>query len=68
MLLFCVKTIVKESRSFELAHPKKKKEARKKRNVLADFLVRYFCNAFIEPVGVLFIIKNTQKRMVCCKG
>jgi len=25
MLLFCVKTIVKESRNFELAHLKKKK-------------------------------------------
>ena len=31
MLLFCVKTIVKESRKFELAHLKKKKEKKKKK-------------------------------------
>jgi len=45
MLLFCVKTIVKESRKFELAHLKKKKKKKKnkkkkkkknkKKNILA---------------------------------
>ena len=29
MLLFCVKTIVKDSRKFELAHLKKKKKKKK---------------------------------------
>jgi len=35
MLLFCAKTIVKESRKFELARLKKKKEERRKKNILA---------------------------------
>jgi len=32
MLLFCVKTIVKESHKFELAHLKKKKNKKKKKH------------------------------------
>jgi len=39
MLLFCEKTIVKESRSFELAHLKKK--------------VWHFCNTFCQWVCFL---------------
>jgi len=37
MLLFCAKTIVKESREFELARLKKKKrrKRRRKKNILA---------------------------------
>jgi len=35
MLLFCVKTIVKESRKFELAHLKKKKKKKERKNILA---------------------------------
>jgi len=35
MLLFCAKTIVKESRKFELAHLKKKKNNNKNNNILA---------------------------------
>ena len=37
MLLFCAKTIVKESRKFELARLKKKKKKKKKKkeNILA---------------------------------
>jgi len=37
MLLFCAKTIVKDSRKFELAHLKKKKKKnkkKKKKNIL----------------------------------
>ena len=43
MPLFCAKTIMKESRKFELACLKKKKQ-----NILAvwRFLARYFHNAF----------------------
>ena len=43
MLLFCVKTIVKESRKFELSHLKKKE---KHFGRLDDFLVWYFRDAF----------------------
>jgi len=50
MLLFCAKTIVKESRKFELAHLKKKKKKKKKKGKTfwpsGDFLVRYFRYAF----------------------
>jgi len=35
MLLFCAKTIVKESREFELARLKKKKKKERKKNILA---------------------------------
>jgi len=51
MQLFCAKTIMKESRKFELAHLKKKKKKKKEeeRKIFwpsGDFLVRYFRNAF----------------------
>ena len=58
MLLFCAKTIVKESRKFELACLKKKKKKKKKKEeeeeeeerktfwLSGDFLVRYFRDAF----------------------
>ena len=55
MLLFCVKTIVKESCKFELAHLKKKKKKKKERKkerkkeirkTFDGFLIRYFCDAF----------------------
>jgi len=49
MLLFCAKTIVKESRKFELAHlKKKKKKNEKERNFWpsGDFLVWYIRDAF----------------------
>jgi len=37
MLLFCAKTVVKESRKFELAHLKKKKKKEKHFGGLVDF-------------------------------
>ena len=47
MLLFCAKTVVKESRNFELAHLKKKKKKERKTFWLSsNFLVQYFHNAF----------------------
>ena len=54
MLLFCAKTIVKESRKFELARLKKKKKKKKRRRrrrrrtfwPSGDFLVRYIRDAF----------------------
>ena len=45
MLLFCAKTIVKESSKIELARLKKKKKKKKKKKE-NNFLVRYFLNAF----------------------
>jgi len=50
MLLFCAKTIVKESRKFEPARLKKKKKKKKKKEKhfgrLTTFLVWCFRNAF----------------------
>jgi len=44
MLLFCAKTIMKESREFELACLKKKEKH--EFGLSGDFLVRYFRDAF----------------------
>ena len=49
LLLFCVKTTMKESCNFELACLKKKKKKKKETKTLwlsSDFLVWYFCDAF----------------------
>ena len=58
MLLFCAKTIVKESRKFELARLKKKKE--KHFWTSGDFLVRCFRDAFLLPLGVFFVMKALE--------
>jgi len=67
MLLFCVKTIVKESRKFKLAHlkkkkKKKKKKKRRKKNILAVWrpsgLVLSRC--YLAPMGVLFVMKHSK--------
>jgi len=41
MLLFCAKTIVKESCKFELAHLKKKKKKKKRRDLEDERLKQY---------------------------
>jgi len=50
MLLFCVKTIVKESRKFELARLKKKKNKKKKKKKKTEKhfgrLVTFWCGTF----------------------
>jgi len=48
MLLFCAKTIVKESHKFELSRLKKKKKKTERKTFWpsGDFLVRYFRDAF----------------------
>jgi len=51
MLLFCAKTIVKESREFELAHLKKKKE---------HFGHLAHLQRFLAPLGVVRH-ENTQR-------
>ena len=63
-LLFCVKTIVKESHKFELARHKKKKKKKKKQKEKhfwpsGDFLVWYFC-CFLATLGVLFVMKTLK--------
>ena len=56
MLLFCAKTIVKESRKFELARLKKKK------NILAVWRLSgaVLSRCFLAPLGVLFIMKTLE--------
>ena len=70
ILLFCVKTIVEESRNFELACLKKKKE-RKTFWPSDDFLVQYFHNAFSHYIlGVLLVMKTLENEWYinCNKG
>jgi len=60
MLLFCAKTIVKESRKFELARLKKKKKKEKHSGDLATFWFGTFTMLF-SALGVLFIMKTLTK-------
>jgi len=59
LLLFCAKTIVKESRKFELAHLKKKGKKH------FGCLVQYSCNTFL-CYWVCCRSWSTWKRMVHC--
>ena len=59
MLLFYVKTIVKESCKFELAHLKKKKKKKKKKIIWRlSGLVLLRC--FLAPLGVSFVMKTFE--------
>jgi len=65
MLLFCAKTIVKESRKFELARLKKKKKKKKKKKEkhfgrLATFWFGAFAMLF-SATGCVFRHENTRK-------
>ena len=65
MLLFCVKTIVKESRKFELARLKKKKKKKKKKKEkhfgrLATFRFDTFAMLFIAT-GCVARHENTRR-------
>jgi len=55
MLLFCAKTIVKESRKFELARLKKK-------NILAVWRPSGSepSRCYLAPMGVLFVMKHSK--------
>jgi len=59
MLLFCVKTIVKESRKFELSCLKKKK---KKENILAVLRLSgsVLSRWFLAQLGMLFAMKTLE--------
>jgi len=62
MLLFCVKSIVRESRKFELASLKKKKKRRRKKNILAVWRLSgsVLSQCFVVPLGVLFVMKTLK--------
>ena len=56
MLLFCAKTIVKESRKFELARLKKKKKKKKKEKHFGCLATFWFG----APLGVFFVMKTLE--------
>jgi len=61
MLLFCVKTIVKELRKFELAHLKKKKKKKEKHfGCLVTFWFGTFAMLF-SATGCVVRHKNTRR-------
>jgi len=62
MLLFCAKTIVKESRKFELVRLKKKKK--KKKEKYFGRLVSFWFSTFVMPFsapGYVFRHENTRR-------
>jgi len=61
MLLFCAKTIVKESRKFELAHLKKKKKKKEKQfGRLVTFWFGTFAMLF-SATGYVICHENTRR-------
>ena len=63
-MLFCAKTIVKESRKFELARLKKKKKKKKKKEKHFGRLVTFWFGTFAMPfsaTGYVFHHKNTRR-------
>ena len=65
MLLFCAKTIVKESCKFELARLKEKKKKKKKKKEkhfgrLATFWFGTFAILFAAPLDVMFVVKTLE--------
>jgi len=70
MLLFCAKTAMKESHSFELAHlmkqKKRKKEERKIFQPFGDFMVQYVRVVHFHTTRSLLHETYTQRSMVCC--
>jgi len=60
MLLYCAKTIVKESRKLELARQKKKKKKEKHFGRLVTFWFSTFAGCFLAPLGVLFVMKTLK--------
>ena len=62
MLLFSAKTIVKESRKFELARLKKKKKKKKKEKHFGR-LATFWFGAFamlLAPLGVFFVMETLE--------
>jgi len=69
MLLFCVKSIVKESHKFELARLKKAKKKKKKERKTfwpaGNFLVWYFCDAFSTTECVVRKVTKFYRKEKC---
>jgi len=64
MLLFCAKTIMKESRKFELAHLKKKKKKKKKKEKHFGRLATFWFGAFamlFSATGRVVHHENTRR-------
>ena len=67
MLPFCAKTIVKDSRKFELARLKKKKKKKKKKEKHFGRLVTFWFGTFAMPfsaTGCVVHHENTRRGMV----
>ena len=66
MLLFCAKTIFKESRKFELVRLKKKKQKEMEEEEEEEILAVWWLSGlallrcFLVPLGVLFIMKTLE--------
>ena len=62
MLLFCAKTIVKDSRKFELARLKKKKKKKKKEKHFGRLVTSgsVLSRCILAPLGVFFIMKTLE--------
>jgi len=63
MLLFCVKTNVKESHTIELAHlkeKKKKKEKKGKKLAVWRLSGSILLQCFFVPLGMLFIMQTLK--------
>jgi len=58
MLLFCARTVVRESRKFELARLKKKKE----RNYYGHLVTFWFglSQCFLASLGMLLVMKTLE--------
>ena len=62
MLLFCAKTIVKESRKFELARLKKKKKKKKKEKHFGRLATCWFGTfaMLFSATGCVFVMKMLE--------
>jgi len=65
MLVFCAKTIVRESCKFELARLKKKKK--KKEKHFGRLVTFWFSTLamLLAPLGVLFVMKTHEDERYC---
>ena len=64
MLLFCAKTIMKESHKFELACLKKKKKKKKKKEEERETLVIFWFDTFVisfSATGCVDCHENTRR-------
>jgi len=60
MLLFCAKTILKESHKFELARLKEKKKKEKHFLAVWQLSILVHLRCFLAPLDVLLLMKTLQ--------